>query len=851
MKPSLSVRAAVVLGFAAVFGSSASAFDYQVKALLQDSTGTTLEFVTWRIISAQADSVSKARMAQIPAGIQLPDEVLAQMAPKPAAGGVTDADGVVLATVNTPGKYRLNITSSEILPVDVEFELSDGNPVADLGVVKAGISKTLNEVVVTAMRPLVVKEIDRIGYDVAADTESKTSMLDQILRKVPLVSVDPDGTIRVKGSTNFKIYKNGRPNKGYSNNAKEIFKAIPASTIKRIEVITDPGSREDADSGLAILNIVTDSQSAMKGVLGTASLRAGTRSQIPMPNLYLTTQINNLTVSVFGGMFNNLRKYSRSTGETEEKILSTGVRRRTEQWSEYSALGGYGGLELSLELDTLNLFTAEFNAFAYKNKSWSEGATSQFDRSGNLIYFYRSGTNGPSRSSDLDLDGSFNYQRSTRLKGETITLSYMISNNSNNSKSDTYYTDLVNAPMEYTGQCNDIDQKSLEHTFQIDWSRPLNDKIKFDLGGKYIFRDNNSNNTLTYEGQESMDVKDRFNHNTNIGALYTDWRGKYGKFGARAGVRYEFSRMSRKYHDPDKEDYHSDFNDWVPNVAVNYEFNDAASLKLSYGRRISRPGIGSLDPTVIKTPTSVSSGNPDLKSCYYNNYNLEFGLTKMKYNFSVNVGYTTSDDGFLSVRTVDADNILHTTTQNAGKSRRLNVNVFGQLMLPKTMMFLNGGWSLNREEDPTRGLSQTRPMYNASFYVRQTLPWKLNLSGAIGYYSGFMNSVYGYSKMYNSGFFNFLMLQRSFLKEDRLQVGLQMNNPFGAYRHIRSGNFVTQGDMRSTSFNYRKNRCELTLSVSYRFGSLRAYVRKTERSITNDDVERSSSTQSQDTPTQQ
>ena len=87
--------------------------------------------------------------------------------------------------------------------------------------------KMLGEITVTAVRPVVTKEIDRIGYDVQADDESKTSTLEEMLRKVPLVSVDTDGTITVKGSSDFKIYKNGRPNNSFTKNAKDIFKAIP------------------------------------------------------------------------------------------------------------------------------------------------------------------------------------------------------------------------------------------------------------------------------------------------------------------------------------------------------------------------------------------------------------------------------------------------------------------------------------------------------------------------------------------------------------------------------------------------------------------------------------------------
>lgn len=830
----------------------AEASPYRLKAVLTDSVGTPQEFITWRIFTEEADSAAKKKMAQIPKEYlsQLPPEYLEQMAPKPLTGNVTDADGVVDITLKAPGRYRLNITSLETANRDINFEVSDAAPVADMGEIVLGPGQeNLNEVVVTAMRPLVVKEIDRIGYDVSADTESKTSMLDQILRKVPLVSVDPDGTIRVKGSTNFKIYKNGRPNKGYSNNAKEIFKAIPASSIKKIEVITDPGSREDADSGLAILNIITDSSASMAGVMGTVSLRTDTRTPMPMPNLYLTTQVKKLTMTLYGGMWKHNRRSSRSNTKGEELIIPTGIRRLTESNSESSSLGGYGGLELSLDIDTLNLITAEFNMFSYKNKTWTDGTTSQFLPDGTPDYSYSSASRNPSRDRSLNIDGSVNYQHSTRRKGETITLSYMISNNKSHNESDIEYSDLVNAPMPYSGYYSDIDQTSLEQTFQLDWGRPINDKIKFDLGGKFILRNNDADNTLTYTGAPAMDSDDHFSHTTSIGAAYTDWRGKWGKFGARAGIRYEFSRMSRKYHDPDRQNYHSDFNDWVPNIALSYDFSDAITLKASYGRRISRPGISMLDPTVVTTPTTVSQGNPDLASCYYNNYGLEFNFTKSMYNVGLNLGYTTSNDGFLQVEHVVGD-VLHSNYENAGKSRRLEAGLFSQLMFGKTMIFFNGNWALAKEEDPTRNLSMTRPEYNAMLFIRQQLPYKIYIHGGGGYFSGSGSSIYGYNKMLNTGVFNFLGLQKSFLKEDRLTLGLQITQPFGPYKRTKTGFYRTRGDIQGTTFTNMTNRFSVGLHVSFRFGSLRASVKKTKASINNDDVEKKSSgNNSQDSTT--
>ena len=158
-------------------------------------------------------------------------------------------------------------------------------------------NKELEGVVIKAQRQLIKQEIDRIGYDVQADEESKTQTVMDMLRKVPMVTVDGQDNILVKGNSSFKIYKNGHLDPSLSKNAKEVFKSMPASMVKRIEVITDPGAREDAEGVDAILNIVMVNGSKMSGITGVVS---ASYTSLNHPNLYasLTGQLGKLLMSV-------------------------------------------------------------------------------------------------------------------------------------------------------------------------------------------------------------------------------------------------------------------------------------------------------------------------------------------------------------------------------------------------------------------------------------------------------------------------------------------------------------------------------------------------------------------------
>ena len=133
-----------------------------------------------------------------------------------------------------------------------------------------------------------------------ADADSKTSTIIEMLRKVPMVDVDANNNIKVKGSTNFKVYKNGRPNNSFSNNPKEVLSAIPASMIKRIEVITEPGAKYDAEGVGAILNIVTLENTSIKGVMGNVSAQINSMGT-PQGSVWLSSQIDKVTVSAYAG----------------------------------------------------------------------------------------------------------------------------------------------------------------------------------------------------------------------------------------------------------------------------------------------------------------------------------------------------------------------------------------------------------------------------------------------------------------------------------------------------------------------------------------------------------------------
>lgn len=812
LSQSLSARRVMAGVVMAATAFSTLFAQYRVTATVNGPEGEPEDFCTYRIF-APGDSI------------------------RPIVGNVADANGVINADLPAAGDYTMTVTAAMRLPLSVSFTVSPSEPVADLGFLSTAFAgEQLNEVTITAQRPLVSKDIDRIGYEVAADPEASTSNLREILRKVPMVTVEDDGTIKVNGSSNFKIYKNGRPNNAFTKNAKDIFAAIPASTIKKIEVITDPGAREDAESSGVILNIVTSSTAKMTGVSGSVGLNWDTNKPYPTPNAFIMTQIDKLTLSASGGYF----KYGRRDAEGEQTtstVYDSTLDRldRTEHFTA-NGQGSFFNLEGSLELDTMNLFTTALNGFIVKSGYDVNGNIFMTRADGTPVYSYNSFSFYPINGY-TDIDFNFDYQRSTRRKDETITLSYRLSHTNQKEEQETEYSNLVNTPFLYTGINSDYDLKFFEHTFQVDWSRPYGKHYKLDTGAKYILRSSHSNNHQELVGIPEGSTENEFEHRYHIFGIYADARATYGKLTARAGLRYEYSRLGAEFMRGPGEDFHTNLNDFVPNLSMAWNVSESSMLKASYSRRIQRPGISYLNPAITVGPTYVSYGNPDLESMAINSAVLNYSLFKRKFNLDLSATFTATNNGVGEIEWTDDDNILHTTYENFTHRRGFQLSGFFQWQITdKTSWMFNGslGWDRYSVKSNTEDVSLARVSGNIYTRVSQNLPWDLNLSLSMFYWSGGIGSAYNYYSMPLSSLNYNVTLKRSFLKNKSLDVSLTVRNlgkPTSQNKSYGLNNGLT---LESTSKHF--HRATFSIALNWRFGSLRAQVKKTAATINNDDL---------------
>lgn len=694
--------------------------------------------------------------------------------------------------------------------------------------------KELEGIEVKAQRQLIKQDIDRIGYDVQADEESKTQTVMDMLRKVPMVSVDGDDNIKVKGNSSFKIYKNGHYDPSLTKNAKEILKSMPASMVKRIEVITDPGAREDAEGVDAILNIVMMDGSKLGGVTGVVNLYYNSLNH---PNLYtsLTGQMGKLLLSVnygYGGMSS---RETESINEVERTFLQTGNRLRSHSEGTNPGSIHFGDINASYDIDSLNLLSASFGGYFYQlnvqGNGWEKLNTSPNSSIGEetLLYSYNNRYWMPDYSHH-SWHGRLDYEHKTRREGELLTLSYMLALTRQHDDQKNEYTHLTAVPFAYTNSLQTARERFTEHTFQVDWLRPLGKGHQIEIGAKYIDRNNNSHNTQSY-GDVLPSESTQFEHTTRVLAGYADYIYHKDKWSARAGLRYEYSYMRGSYPDGSSETFRHRLSDWVPQASLKYQLTEAQSLKLNYTTSINRPGISYLNPAVVISPTIIQSGNPALSSAHSQRVSLVYMYVGKRLTLQLAPGYQFSNGGITSVQTAK-DDIRYLTYDNIQRYRRATFEQYVQWRPFETAtLVLNNTARYEHYGNPDLGYRNFGWSDNYYVNLTQKLPWKLQLSlsayGKIGhnptnvYYK--MHSWYGY----------YASLQRSFLKDDRLTVRLMTNDPFDCY--TKYVDEAVNGDFRDLGTSYNRGR-QFAVSISYRFGSLKASVKKAERTIENDDV---------------
>lgn len=457
---------------------------------------------------------------------------------------------------------------------------------------------------------------------------------------------------------------------------------------------------------------------------------------------------------------------------------------------------------------------------------------------GNETYHYQVASRTKSLYQTINASADFQH---SFTEDNRLTLSYQYSHNPQTTQVWTENTDMVNLPANFglKDLASDPDNLSYEQTAQVDFTSALDKKKQHTLsvGLKYINRINRSNNVdYTREaGSDDEFTRDetrslRYRHQGDIGAAYLQYNLKINNWAAMVGNRYEYYHVRVTYPDGKSRPFGTHMDDWVPSVTLGYNLKPTMMLKAGYNLRIARPDISYLSPYQVSySPEAVKYGNPNLKSEKGHNLNMTFSTFSAKLTLNATLTYAFSNNGMEEYSFVK-DGVMHTTYEGFRHSKETTLSTFINWTIIKgTTLNLNASGSYADRKAQVIGSHNSGFAGNAWGGIQQVLPWKMKL----GLWLGGNTSQVALQGRTAGFFFYSFNLSRAFLKEDRLSVNLQAGNFIGRYQNFRNTTSTSQMHMFTNS---RNDFLRYSIGISYRLGSLKASVKKTQRSIENDDV---------------
>lgn len=752
---------------------------------------------------------------------------------KPIAYSVTGEDGKFSRDFSASGDYSLMFSNLGRKTKWLDFTIEKDTPVKDLGeILVSDDTQALADAVVTAQRPLVKMEVDKMTYDVADDVDSKVSTVLDMLRKVPMVSVDAQDNITVNGSSSFLVTVDGKANPMLTSNASAVFKMMPAAAVKEIEVITNPGVKYDAEGVGGVLNLVTNKE--LTGGAGAAdgyyaTLRAQVGNRNSGVGAFASVQKGKFAISLDADLGKNKQRQYIDHIIDYEDGTSFSQSQNTLNKMKF----GRASLNMSYELDSLNLFTATAGWMGFPSRQSGTEISSYLDQ-GVPSDSYALGFIQKYKYHSLNASADFQHSWAGK-PGKTLTLSYQYEGTPTSTYDSRPVADVLRR----------IDSKanSVNHTVQLDFTVPVKEGHKISTGVKFISRHNFSDDDYsiysdgTYVPAPSQSSE--YDYYNRIGAIYGEYSGTVGKWGLKAGARYEHTWQKIDYAVENGQDFNTNYGDLVPSASLQYSFSPITNIGLSYNLRLSRPGITYLNPYVNKSnPMFWTKGNSDLDVAKSHNINLVYNFYSPVLMFNVSANFSHTGNGIeqydymqdgISIATYG--NVVKSTT--SGLSSFVNLNLGG-----KTRIYAN--MRLNYIDMRSSKLGEANSGWTGNIFAgaQETIFWDLRLSQNI-MYSGRNIMLQGYMDGFSGAA---LSITKTFLN-DKLSFSLNGFSPFdkdGDIRiKIRRSNSGRDGISApyKTAINVRVPVCQFSFGVSWTFGgNPSAKVKKASRSIEKDDI---------------
>ncbi|MFC5412897.1 TonB-dependent receptor domain-containing protein [Larkinella bovis] len=753
-------------------------------------------------------------------------------------GGTTTGDNgqFVISGVDA-GSYRVVISfiGYENKTINNVTVGQEGTEVA-LGIVQMQTdSRTLNEVVVTAEKPLVEDKDDRIVYNADKDLTNTGGTAVDVLKKVPLLTVDPDGTVTLKGSSSIKVLINNKPSSIMARSLSEALQMIPAELIKSVEVITAPSAKYDSEGTAGVINIITKNQ--LQGLTGGLNASVGSRRNNLGGNFNLKR--DKLSVTAYGG--GNNSNYFGGSESFRQNLRGGQVASTIEQINAYKNKGqaGFGSVSIDYDLDTLNRIGIDANF-------GGEGRTTNSTRDTRVTsddpQDFRRYNNTRNRNRNMDVN--FNYTKTFKRSSEQeYTFLAQYNRNNNHSNYSLNQFPLPESEVIDYRERNNNDNQQNEFTLQTDLTYPLSTVKRriLEVGTKAILRDVGSEYRLENARDGSLDFQEdprranTFDYQQWVWSSYASFRMRTSKrWGFSLGGRLEMTNINANFISTSTK-FNDRYQNFLPNITVMKRFGSGEErrLKINYSQRIQRPSIFYLNPYVnYSDPKNIQSGNPYLDPELAHSVELTYS-TFSKKGTSINamIFGRQTNNAIERVTTVDTSGVSSSTYRNIAQNATYGLNLFGSAR-PVKQWNISGSFGLNYNILNSTALQVKNENWSYRFNLNTWVQLPNNFSvQANGSYNSRRILLQGQS----SGFYYYGFSGRKEFKKQKVTLTANFENPFRRDNTIetlmRTATFISDG----SSYNVIRN---IRLSVNWRFGKMNAGQNREKKKISNDDGKR-------------
>ncbi len=762
---------------------------------------------------------------------------------KPLDGAVCDDKGKFVINKVANGTYKVVVSFIGYETYSQDVAITDRKSVIDMGTIKMGASVTqLNEVVVEGQRSLVEEKVDRTIYNAENDATAKGGDAADVLRRVPMLSVDMDGNVSLRGNQNIRVLINNKPSTITASSVADALKQIPADQIKSVEVITSPSAKYDAEGSAGIINIITK-KTTMQGFTLNVDGNVGVRGSNLGLNGNLRTGKMGFSLGGFGRSNYNVTGSFLNTQTTISEDGLTRTRNQQDATTLNKGLFGNYNFGWDYDINKKNSLVAAVRFGARNGRNFQDNLTTQTFRDD--VLQSASLQNVDVKDYSNNVDANLTYTHLFDQAGKEFSLLTSLSRNNRTNDFVNTYLNMSDEEI-LSRRKNNNDSYNQEATIQADYTTPINKNQILELGGKNISRTVSSTYQFftstgangEYIASNDPALSNKLDYTQNVTAAYLSYTVSLPKgYSLKAGGRYEYTTISANLKDEEAIEIPA-YGVVVPSANLSRKLKNG-TVKVAYNRRIQRPSIQYLNPNVQQqNPAFITIGDPSLQPEYTNNYELSYSTFFKGASLNISTFVRNTNDAIQSVRdrtTFNGNEVIRTTFQNIGREDAYGASVFTNISISEKFS-LNGGSDFyyavlnNNSPDPDYSASNKGWVISGRMFGNYSLTklWGLQF---FGFYRGrqvLLQGTQGGFGIYS------LSLRRDFANK-KGSVGFGAENFFN-FNGFKIKNETISSVVSQSSTNVMNN-LSFKVNFSYRFGKMSFDQRQPRRrSINNDDL---------------